>query len=70
MPGIIEFPKVVQDALSQFGDLFRNECQRRHFAEYLTGPFVADRKTVLGIHGEFAHTTDQSCLNRFLTDAD
>ena len=23
MPGIIEFPKVVQDALDQYGDLFR-----------------------------------------------
>ena len=70
MPGIVEFPKVVQDALAQYGDLFANECQRRHFAEYLTGLFVAERKTVLGIHGEFAETTDQSCLNRFLTDAD
>ena len=70
MPGIIEFPKVVQDALAQYGDLFANECQRRHFAEYLTGLFVAERKTVLGIHDEFAETTDQSCLNRFLTDAE
>jgi hypothetical protein len=69
MPAIIEFPKVVQDALDHYGDLFSNECQRRHFAEYLTGLFVAERKTVLGIHGEFAKTTDQSCLNRFLTDA-
>ena len=69
MPGIIEFPKLVQDALAQYGDLFANECQRRHFAEYLTGLFVAERKTVLGINGEFAQTTDQSCLNRFLTDA-
>jgi hypothetical protein len=69
MPGIVESPQVVQDALAQFGDLFANEPQRRHFAEYLTGLFVADRKTVLGIHDEFAQTTDQSCLNRFLTDA-
>jgi hypothetical protein len=69
MPGIIEFPQVVQDALDQFGDLFANEPQRRHFAEYLTGLMVADRKTVLGIHDEFAQTTDQSCLNRFLTEA-
>jgi SRSO17 transposase len=69
MPGIIEFPKLVQDALAQYGDLFANECQRRHFAEYLTGLFVAERKTVLGIHGEFAETADQSCLNRFLTYA-
>ena len=48
MPGIVEFPKVVQDALDHYGDLFGNECQRRHFAEYLTGLFVAERKTVLG----------------------
>jgi uncharacterized protein YndB with AHSA1/START domain len=69
MPGIIEFPQVVQDALAQFGDLFANEPQRRHFAEYLTGLMIAERKTVLGIHDEFARTTDQSCLNRFLTEA-
>jgi DDE superfamily endonuclease len=69
MPAIIEYPKLVQDVLSQYGDLFANECQRRHFAEYLTGLFVAERKTVLGIHDEFADTTDQSCLNRFLTEA-
>jgi uncharacterized protein YndB with AHSA1/START domain len=69
MPGIIEFPQVVQDALTQFGDLFANEPQRRHFAEYLTGLMIAERKTVLGIHDEFARTTDQSCLNRFLTEA-
>jgi DDE superfamily endonuclease len=61
---------LVQDSLAQYGDLFGNEPQRRHFAEYLTGLIVAERKTVLGIHGEFAQTTDQSCLNRFLTDAD
>ena len=70
MPGIIEFPTLVQDGLAQYGDLFGNEPQRRHFAEYLTGLIVAERKTVLGIHDEFAQTTDQSCLNRFLTDAD
>lgn len=69
MPGIIDFPQVVQDALAQFGDLFENEPQRRHFAEYLTGLMIAERKTVLGIHDEFARTTDQSCLNRFLTEA-
>ena len=40
MPGIIEFPKVVQDASDQYGDLFANQCQRRHLAEYLTGLFA------------------------------
>src|SRR5271167_1615066 len=70
MPGIVEFPQVVQDALEQFSDLFANEPQRRHLGEYLTGLFVAERKTVLGIHGEFAQAADQSCLNRFLTEVE
>ena len=66
MPGIIDFPQVVQQALADFGDLFANEPQRRHFAEYLTGLYVASRKTVSGINAEFARATDQSCLNRFV----
>jgi DDE superfamily endonuclease len=66
MAGIIEFPQVVQEALRDFGDLFANEPQRRHFAEYLTGLYVAARKTVTGINAEFARTTDPSCLNRFV----
>jgi len=64
--GIIEFPQVVQATLKDFGDLFANEAQRRHLAEYLTGLYVADRKTVTGINAQFAQTSDQSCLNRFL----
>src|SRR3989304_2863880 len=70
MPGIIEFPQVVRDAMDQFGDLFANEPQRKHFAEYLTGLMIAERKSVLGINREFAQTTDQSCLNKFLTEVD
>ena len=66
MAGNIDFPHVVQEALEDFGDLFDNEPQRRHFAEYLTGLFVAARKTVTGINAEFARTTDPSCLNRFV----
>ena len=70
MPGIIEFPQVVRDAMERFGDVFANEPQRRHFAEYLTGLMIAERKSVLGINREFAQTTDQSCLNKFLTEVD
>src|SRR5205809_4951480 len=70
MAGIIDFPTVVHEALERFGDLLPNEPQRRHFAEYLTGLFVAQRKNVSGINREFAHTTDQSCLNRFATAAE
>jgi hypothetical protein len=68
MAGIIDYPHVVQEALRDFGDLLPNEPQRRHFAEYLTGLFVAARKNVSAINREFAHAGDQSCLNRFLTE--
>lgn len=44
MLGIVEFPQVVRDAVKQFGDLFANERQRRHFAEYLTGLMIAGRQ--------------------------
>jgi len=69
VPGIVEFPHVITEALEQFGHHFDNECQRTHFAEYLCGLILAERKTVAGINREFAHTTDQSCLNRFLTQS-
>jgi hypothetical protein len=68
MPTIVNFPTVVKDALDVFGDLFANEPERRHFAEYLTGLMIAEKKTVSGINREFVVTTDQSCLNRWLTE--
>jgi DDE superfamily endonuclease len=68
MATIVDFPTVVKDALDIFGDLFANEPERRHFAEYLTGLITAENKTVSGINREFVVTTDQSCLNRWLTE--
>ena len=70
MPAILEIPQAVEEALGEFADLFANQPQRRHFAEYLVGLIVASNKTVSGIQAEFADTTDQSCLNRFLTAVD
>ena len=69
MPGIVEFPKIIQDAVEEFAAAFENERQRKHFGEYLCGLILAQRKSVSGINREFAETTDQSCLNRFLTEA-
>ena len=68
MPTIVDFPTIVQEALAVFGNVFDTEAARRHFAEYLTGLMIAERKTVSGINREFALTTDQSCLNRCLTE--
>jgi DDE superfamily endonuclease len=68
MPTIVDFPTVVKEALAVCSDVFDTEAARRHFAEYLTGLIVAENKTVSGINREFALTTDQSCLNRWLTE--
>jgi hypothetical protein len=70
MPAIVAFPTVVTEALAEFGDQFANEPERVHFAEYLTGLFVAEHKNVSAINRQFARTTDQSCLNRWLTEVD
>ncbi len=69
MPAIVDYPTVVKEALEVFGPSFANEPERRHFAEYLTGLMIAPKKNVSAIHREFAATTDQSCLNRWLTEA-
>ncbi len=70
MPAIVDYPDLVYELLEQYGDLFANEPERRHFAEYVTGLYVAERKNVSSINREFALTTDQSCLNRWLTEVD
>lgn len=70
MSAIIQFPKVVEEALEKFGHLFANEPERSHFAEYLTGLMIAHKKNVSAINREFAMTTDQSCLNRWITEVE
>jgi hypothetical protein len=70
MPAIVEFPTVVKEVLGEFAPFFANEPERRHFAEYLTGLIIAHKKNVSAINREFAATTDQSCFNRWITQAD
>jgi len=70
MPAIVKFPAVVEEALGRLGHLFPNEPERRHFGEYLTGLIIARKKNVSAINREFAITTDQSCLNRWITGGD
>ncbi|RKY25475.1 MAG: hypothetical protein DRP62_01120 [Planctomycetota bacterium] len=44
MPAIVQFPKVVEEALEKFGSFFANEPERKHFAEYITGLIIANKK--------------------------
>ena len=46
MPTAVDFPTIVNQALALFGDLFDNEPARRHFAEYLSGLMIAERKNI------------------------
>ena len=41
MPAIVQFPKVVEEALEKFGHFFLNKPERKHFAEYLNGLMIA-----------------------------
>jgi hypothetical protein len=70
MPAIMEFPTLVQDAVDRFGAVFAHAPERRHFAEYLTGLRVAEKKTVAGINAEVAQPPAHSCLNRWITEVD
>jgi hypothetical protein len=65
-PAIVKFPAVVAEALGRLGHLFPNDPERRHLAEHLTGLMIAHKKNVSAINREFAITTDQSCLNRWI----
>lgn len=69
MPSIVDYPTVVKNAMDNFFSIFQGTPQREHFAKYLTGLMVADRKTVNSISNEFVDAKDQSCLNRFMTEA-
>jgi hypothetical protein len=68
---IISPPKIVQDAIDKFlAPLFENNPQRKHLANYLTGLMISENKTVSGMTNEMPNASEQSCLNRFLTEVD
>ena len=68
---IIQPPRLVQEALDEFlAPLFANEPQRKHLANYTTGLMIANNKTVAGMTDEMPNASDQSCLNRFLTEVE
>ena len=68
---IIHPPQVVQNAVDEFlAPLFKNKPQRKHLDNYLTGLMISENKTVAGMTEEMPNASDQSCLNRFLTEVD
>ena len=68
---IVEPPRVVQNAMEEFiAKLFKNKPQRDHAANYLTGLMICPNKTITGMTSEQPNASDQSCLNRFMTEVD
>jgi hypothetical protein len=68
---IVQTPQVVQNVTDDFvGRHFRNASQHNHVANYLTGLLVGDNKTVAGMSDMFLNASDQSCMNRFMTEVD
>ena len=68
---IITPPTVVQNAMEEFiANFFTNQPQRDHVANYLTGLMICPNKTITGMTSEQPNASDQSCLNRFMTEVD
>jgi len=68
---IIHTPSIVQNGIEKFvASLFKNEPQRKHISTYLTGLMLSDNKTIIGITDVMVNASDQSALNRFLTQVD
>ena len=68
---IISPPTIVQNAMDEFlAPLFANTPQRNHLANYLTGLMISPNKTIDGMTKEMPNASDQSCLNRFLTEVE
>lgn len=66
---IIDFPNIVK----QFGDSFKDVFsfhQLRRFKQYVTGLITSKNKTIEGITSNLVDGTDQSSMNRFLTEYD
>jgi len=68
---IVTPPTVVHNAMDAFlAKFFINQPQRDHVANYLTGLMICPNKTITGMTGEQPNASDQSCLNRFMTEVD
>jgi len=68
---IAEVPTVIQNAMEEYiAKFFKNQPQRDHAANYLTGLMICGNKTITGMTNEQPNASNQSCLNRFMTEVD
>jgi hypothetical protein len=60
---------IVREHAVVFGDLFENQCQFRHFQQYLTGLIVLPNKSLANIARCTLDSADKTNLSRFLSEA-
>jgi len=68
LPIVAPAPLVVARA-GAFRDLFENQCQFRHFQNYLTGLMVLSNKSLSNIVRCVLDSADKTNLSRFFSDA-
>jgi SRSO17 transposase len=68
VPVVAPVPLVTTHAQA-FRDLFDNQCQYRHFQNYLTGLMVLSNKTMANISRCLIDSSDKTNLSRFFSQA-
>lgn len=67
---VVVFPTYIDEMGEEFSPLFDQERQMLQFKRLLTGFTVANNHTIAHMNGLFTDHTDQSNLNRFITNAE
>ncbi len=68
LPIVTPAPVVVSHG-DAFRDLFDNQCEFRHFQNYLTGLMVLDNKSMANISNCILNSADKTNLSRFFREA-
>jgi len=66
---IVGFPTYIDEISTEFTHLFDQKRQLIHFKQLMTGFVSAEKKTMAHMNGLFTFHSDQSNLNRFVTQA-
>lgn len=66
---VVSFPAYIEELSSEFESVFQQNRQMTQFKRLLTGFTVADKRTITHMNGLHIEHTNQSNLNRFLTQS-
>ena len=66
---ITEISPVVAKYGRLFHKVFQNQCQIRHFENYVTGLIILENKTMANMARWILDSADKTNISRFLTDA-